>query len=405
MNPSPNTERSPFFPYPASRDLERRRGSEPCAPDPTRFRSADSVISLPGDLREGEGQTKFNSLKGSWHWDIRTDTTSWSEQLYWIIGREHATIPPFKEHSCFHSSESWIRLVDATSELLEKGTPYELKLQMLHSDGTRRWVIRKGEAVRDAHGSILELCGTLQPISEWMPLSRKADRDWQIESNAENATSRLIQAHEAKNAALAIGLRDNICQRVSLLAAEMQSFRSTDPDLSIQAKTKLQLFWQESAGILAELDRVSNRLYPFSLDLLGLPLAMRRLCREFTGEHGIPVEYTCSDVPEHPMERQCTLILYRILEELLANIVRRSGTNRVAVDLDQSSAELILKVADNRVGFEQLKAETAMRLGVARIQVQIGQIGGRLAVWSQQPCGTLIEVRIPLAIPSELSGR
>jgi signal transduction histidine kinase len=338
---------------------------------------------------------RFNSSKGNWHWDIRTDTTVWSEQLYRMIGREHATIPPFKDHSRFYTSESWIRLVDATLELLQTGTPYELTLQMLHTDGGRRWVIRNGEAVSDEHGDILELRGTVQEISKGMAQGGNVERDWRTGSVDVHTTGRLIQAQVEENANLAIELRGSVCQRLSLLAVQLDNLRSTLPDLSPQAQTQLELFWQETAEILVELDRVSDRLYPVVVDVLSLPPAIGCLCRKFTREHGIAVEYSCSDVPANRLDKQRELVLYGVLREILANVARHSRATNVTVGLDRDATELRLRVLDNGVGFDRAKAETAAGLGFARIKTQIGHLGGSLAVWSQHAGGTLIEARIP----------
>lgn len=341
-----------------------------------------------------ESEPEFNSGKGTWHWNVQTDTTVWSEQVYGIVGRENATIPPFKEHCRFHTSESWIRLVDATLELLQSRTPYELRLQMLHADGTRRWVIRNGEAVCNERGDILQLRGTVQDISEWMREAGRAGRDWHTRS-AEHAASHLTQVHEQENAKRASELRDSICQRVALLAVKIQTLSSSASGLSTEAQTQLELLWEETKEILAELHCVSDRLYPLVLDVLDLPLAMRSLCREFTKQHDIPVEYSCSDLPSNRLDKRLRVVLYRVLEEILENIVRHSSANKVTVGLEHSSEEICLRVSDNGTGFDQAKAMTATGLGFARMNAQIGQIGGCLAVWSQPGSGTLTEVRTP----------
>ena len=362
---------------------------------PMQTESQDCIISFRRKPYDQPEEAKFNSWKGNWHWDVRTDTTVWSEPLYRMIGRQNATIPPFTEQFCFYTSESWIRLVDATSRLLRTGTPYELTLQMLHSDGGRRWVIRSGEAVRNEHGHILEVRGTVQDVSEWMIQLGNSAGDLRARSNADTS-GRLIQAQEDENAKLAIELRDNICQRVSLLAVEIQNFRSTLPDLPPQAETQLELFWQQTTQVLVELDRISDRLHPVVVDLLGLASAMECLCREFAREHGIPVDYRCSEVPANRLDKQCELVLYRVLEEILANVARHSGANNVMVGLDHDTEELRLRVSDNGVGFDQAKANTAVGLGFGRMKAQISQIEGSLAVWSKHACGTLIEVEVPL---------
>ena len=377
MNPSTNTAKRRFPPN----------------------QSRDGVLSSHRQPHDGS-EIEFTARKGTWHWDVQTDTTVWSEQLYGIVGRDKVTIPPFKEHFRFHTGESWIRLVDATLELLQNRTPYELRLQMLHADGTRKWVIRNGEAVCNEHGDILQLRGTVQDVSDCMRQAGKADRDCPTISNAEDAASRLIQAHEQENAKRASELRDSICQRVALLAVKIQTLSSSVPDLSGQAQTELESLWQETKGILAELHSVSDRLYPLVLDVLDLPLAMRSLCRERAREYGIPIEYSCSDVTANRSDKQSRIVLYRILEEILENVARHSGANSVTVSLDHDLAEFRLRVSDNGIGFDQSKAMTAAGLGFARMKAQIGQIGGSLAVWSQPGSGTLTEARTPLSVQS-----
>lgn len=362
--------------------------------------SPDPSISFHRKPHDNVETAEFNDRKGSWHWDVRTDTTVWSEPLYGIVGWENAKIPPFRAHSCFYTSESWIRLVDATLELLQTGTPYELRLQMLNTDGTRRWVIRNGEAVRNERGEILQLRGTVQDISEWMLQVETAERDWQIKSNPENAVSHLIRAQEEKNAKRASDLRDHICQRMALLAVNIQSFSSSIPNLSAEAQIQLESLWQETTGILAELHRVSDRLYPLVLDVLGLPLAIRSLCREFTKQHGVAIDYSCSDLPANHLDKQCRIVFYRVLEEILENVVRHSNAKSVMVGLDHDCAGLRLKVSENGCGFDRANAKSAAGPGFVRLKALIGQIGGRLTICSHQACGTLIEVRVPLTIQS-----
>lgn len=228
-------------------------------------RSTNTVgNSIPEYQLASRTPTTINVGKGTWRWNIRTDTTRWSEELYRIVGQENKAIPPFRDHFRFYTSESWIRLVDATLELLRTGTPYELRLEMLHTDGNRRWVIRKGKPVLNEQGEIVELRGTVQDITG-LPQAGKAEPGLPTavnatESNAAEATLRLAQAQEEENARLVIKFRENICKRLSLLAATIESFRSVLPDLppqsdaQIEPDTEVEPLWPETAEILGDLD-------------------------------------------------------------------------------------------------------------------------------------------------------
>ena len=82
---------------------------------------------------------------GSWQWDPDSDTVVWSEELYRIAGRDPG-LPAvsYKEHGQLYALESWNRLQDAVQTALLSGAPYELVLEMIRADGTRRWVMARG---------------------------------------------------------------------------------------------------------------------------------------------------------------------------------------------------------------------------------------------------------------------
>jgi PAS fold len=248
---------------PVSRDLgdtDEPESIQSAAPTITKNRAF--VDNRPYDEA---ASTTNNDGKGSWRWNIRTDTSRWSEELYRIIGRDDPTIPPFREHFRFYTSESWIRLVDATLELLRTGTPYELKLEMLHTDGSRRWVIRKGKPVLNERGEIVELRGTVQAVTERAFVADGTEpnpqAEWNAaESNAGAATLRLVRAQEEENARLIIKFRENICKRLSLLAATIEGFRSAFPDSPPQSETQLEPdteiapLWQKTTEVLGDVE-------------------------------------------------------------------------------------------------------------------------------------------------------
>jgi PAS domain S-box-containing protein len=104
---------------------------------------------------------------GSWKWEIEDDVVTWSEELYRIAGRD-PKLPAvsYKEHSTLYTVESFERLRHAVEETLRTGSPYELELEMIRTDGTNRWLIARGEAHRDSAGRVVRLRGTVQDITE-----------------------------------------------------------------------------------------------------------------------------------------------------------------------------------------------------------------------------------------------
>jgi PAS domain S-box-containing protein len=102
---------------------------------------------------------------GSWHWDARTDTMTWSEELYSIYGIDpKLPLPSHKQHASLFTAESWNRLQDAVQSTLQNGTPYELDLEFIGA-GPTKWITSRGEPLRDTEGKIIGLRGTAQDIT------------------------------------------------------------------------------------------------------------------------------------------------------------------------------------------------------------------------------------------------
>ena len=128
-----------------------------------RRRAEESLLERTKEFREAQRVAKV----GSWMWDPSTDTVSWSEELYRIVGRDPALpAATYAEHSLLYTPESWERLRLAVERALQTGRSYELELELIRTDGTRIWTNARGEVLRNDLGEIVKLRGTLQDITE-----------------------------------------------------------------------------------------------------------------------------------------------------------------------------------------------------------------------------------------------
>jgi PAS domain S-box-containing protein len=127
---------------------------------------------------------------GSWQWDPNSSFATWSQELYRIASRyppqlaldykelgqlytpeswkrlRSATNETLRDGTPLYTPESWKRLRNAANEALRNGRPFELDLELLRPDGTKRLVIARGEAQQDAAGHVVQLRGTVQDITE-----------------------------------------------------------------------------------------------------------------------------------------------------------------------------------------------------------------------------------------------
>lgn len=131
--------------------------------DSTGKLAEESLSRIASELAEAQRLARL----GSWQWFPETDTVTWSGELYRIVGLDpNLPAVSYKEHSKLFTAESWERLKVVVEEALRIGTPYELDLEVVRTDGTTLWIIARGEAQRDNTGRIVQLRGTVQDITE-----------------------------------------------------------------------------------------------------------------------------------------------------------------------------------------------------------------------------------------------
>ncbi|MEH8163010.1 PAS domain S-box protein [Aeromonas allosaccharophila] len=114
-------------------------------------------------LRESQHLAKI----GNWRWHIADDTHFWSQEIYRIYGRDPA-LPPaiYPEVKKYFSQEGWRAISQAVERCLQDGQPYECDAEVLHEHEGSVWIIARGAALRNSEGTIVELYGTVQDITE-----------------------------------------------------------------------------------------------------------------------------------------------------------------------------------------------------------------------------------------------
>jgi len=104
---------------------------------------------------------------GTWRLNFSTNEVTWSEELYKMYGFDPTLPPPpYPEHIHLFTKPSWEKLSSALAQTSTEGVPYELELEMVHSDGSNGWMWVKGEAEKDQNGKIIAISGAAQDITQ-----------------------------------------------------------------------------------------------------------------------------------------------------------------------------------------------------------------------------------------------
>jgi signal transduction histidine kinase len=145
---------------------------------------------------------------------------------------------------------------------------------------------------------------------------------------------------------------------------------------------------------------VSSHMYPQSRDETGLVTTLRWYLNGFTSRTGIPVEMK---FPEEltQLSRDAELLLFRIVQESLSNILRHSGSALVRVRITAQGRNLILDVTNEGQALppgvlDRFKeGSVVLGMGIAGMRESARQLGVNLKI-NSRGSGTTVSAVMPL---------
>lgn len=220
----------------------------------------------------------------------------------------------------------------------------------------------------------------------------------QLEENAQRLHQlprQILQAQEAERHRLARDLHDEAAQALTSLLVHLRLLeRAHTPE---EAQSRVHDLRELTAQALEEVRRVALDLRPTILDDLGLGPALAWRVDEFNKIEGMHATIKIEGLEER-LPREVELVLYRVGQEALSNVVRHAGAKTVTVCLRRQNGEIRLSIADDGRGFNAAASnhEDGHGFGLLGMRERLGMIGGTLAIRSTLGQGTEMVACVPL---------
>ncbi|MGE0406304.1 MAG: PAS domain S-box protein, partial [Candidatus Korobacteraceae bacterium] len=271
---------------------------------------------------------------------------------------------------------------------VEERRPHDFQYRMIAADGRIVWfhdlvrVIEYESEVKSLTGIMIDITQQKQTEEELRDFGR-----------------RLIEAQEEERTRIARELHDDIGQRLAVLTMSLELAKKRAQGSTNDVLEKLR---QETAQIASDTQALSHGLHSPSLDYLGIAVAMKRFCEDFSQKQDVEITFQHTDVPK-TVPREISLCLYRILQEAVHNAAKHSEQKRIEVQLHCADGEIHLDVCDSGKGFDLVTAGRGRGIGLMSMQERVQSIGGTLSIESQPQVGTKVHARVPLTI-ADVSG-
>jgi len=213
------------------------------------------------------------------------------------------------------------------------------------------------------------------------------------------ATLRRLADHletvrEEEKRAIARELHDDMGASLTSLSMHMEGAYPLLPSDAqwTERKAKIQNLLR---SLVMTTRRIQTELRPTMLDLFGIKAAIHELTDDFKQRTNIACEVSLPD-EDVAIGHKLEITVYRMLQEMLNNVVKHAQATQVDVILDVDEDHVALTVRDNGVGIPPDRRDSPGTYGLRGLQERAAFLGGNLSIAPGRNGGTVVTVQLPL---------
>jgi len=201
----------------------------------------------------------------------------------------------------------------------------------------------------------------------------------------------IVQGEEKERGRLARELHDGIGGMLSAAMMRFMTMRHSNENIVTMPAYQEAMTMLEEIG--DEIRKTAHNLMPASLLKQSLPEAVSSYCYSVQQGSKLQVDFQCyGDFTR--FSQNFKLNVYRIVQELLKNIVAHAYATYALVQLTMNDNVLALTIEDNGVGFN--KNEPARGIGLHNLQARVAGLHGRCTIESEPGKGTSVFIEFDL---------
>lgn len=138
-----------------------------------------------------------------------------------------------------------------------------------------------------------------------------------------------------------------------------------------------------------EVRRVAHNMMPEVLIKLGLVQATQELCNSISAGKLLNVSMQSYGMDKR-LNSSTEVMLFRIMQELLNNIIKHSHATEAIIQFNRDGNRLSVTVEDNGRGFNLSETDGKTHAGLSSVESRVSYLNGKLSIDSQQEIGTTV---------------
>lgn len=204
----------------------------------------------------------------------------------------------------------------------------------------------------------------------------------------------LQRAREEERLSIAREVHDELGQLLSVMKIDASFLGQNVPKRSSHIEKQIESFQSQIDGAIQAVRDICSRLRPSVLMHFGLPAAIEWYMEDLQKRTGINcISQIDMNVPVE--ETELSLVLFRILQEAMTNIIRHAEATNVNVILTVKNDNIVLKIMDNGKGITADQMMKPQSFGIIGIRERVRFWGGNSTFEGVPGKGTAVTIAIP----------
>jgi PAS domain S-box-containing protein len=325
------------------------------------FRNINQSKKAEAALKESEKryrQIVETAQEGIWLVDEHDKTIFVNSKLCEILGYDEEEILG-KEIYQFIDEESQ-EAAKSGMKLRKHGESGQGDFKYRTKAGTQVTANISANPIFDDDGKYIGALAMVTDITEKVKLQKELQEE-HIRSQHELMKA-VVDAQEKERAGIGAELHDNVNQ---LLATSRLYINIciARPGNNKESLLKSQEYVSEA---IEELRRLSHALVGPTQDrIMGLVPSIQDLILDVSNTKNINIDFNYSTFREERNEVGLKLVVYRIVQEQINNVLKHANASEIKIDLKKSGKDLVLIIQDNGKGFDT--AERRKGIGLQNI--------------------------------------
>lgn len=202
----------------------------------------------------------------------------------------------------------------------------------------------------------------------------------------------MVNGQETERTRIAKDLHDGLGGLFSTVKMYLSTLQHQQKNLENDELFKKSFDMVDTAS--NEVRRIAHNMMPEVLLKMGLTNAVKDLCDNISAGRLLQVNLEVNGMDKR-LNAATEIMLYRIIQELLNNIIKHASATVAIVQFIKDENRLSITVEDDGKGFNM--AETTATAGIETVKSRVDYLNGNISIDSQKNIGTTVSMEFLLA--------